>query len=263
MNNSSKTNTILLVILIVIALGILFFQVSGKTIFPKKQSIIQETTSQENKQVEVQVDTKNWKSFESKYLPISFKYNEAWGEPKEHYGDAKDKTCDQKMEWCKYQTGKSYQLSFTNYGGSPRICALSLDQGSYEFGLDCYKGNIPMEEYYKNIGENYTTPYEKPIIKTPSTNLLLSNRDALMWNGFGGGLGGRSVETRVITKIDTSFFQGLDITLPLLSYHEDVPDFNYKIDSFFQKILSNEIDDQTKRIIKEYEAFLSTIKIED
>lgn len=46
MNNSSKTNTVLLVILIVIALGILFFQVSGKTIFPKKQKVVKETNQQ-------------------------------------------------------------------------------------------------------------------------------------------------------------------------------------------------------------------------
>ncbi len=58
MNNSSKTNTILLVILIVIALGILFFQVSRKTIFPQKQSGVEGTdqrqVAQNTKQNQVQ-----------------------------------------------------------------------------------------------------------------------------------------------------------------------------------------------------------------
>jgi hypothetical protein len=54
MNNSSKTNTILLVILIIIALGIVFLQVSGKAIFSQKQSVIEETNQQQVPQNQVQ-----------------------------------------------------------------------------------------------------------------------------------------------------------------------------------------------------------------
>ncbi len=54
MNNSSKTNTILLVILIIIALGIVFLQVSGKTIFPQKQNVVEEINEQKLPQNQVQ-----------------------------------------------------------------------------------------------------------------------------------------------------------------------------------------------------------------
>jgi cell division protein FtsL len=53
MNNQPKLNTILLVILIVIALGVVFLQVSGKTIFPKKQNV-EETTQQQVTQNPIQ-----------------------------------------------------------------------------------------------------------------------------------------------------------------------------------------------------------------
>ncbi len=264
MNNSSKTNTVLLVILIVIALGIVFLQVSRKMLFSQRQNIPKETMNSEyvpgtHQEVDQNNNTQNWKTFESKYIPLSFKYKESWGEPIERYFNTQDKTCDPNLGWCAPATGKDYSLIFSKQKLSPSLCLLSLDYSRWEGGATCYKGDMSLDEYYKpfiQFSDN-VTQLEASMIDT---------HEARKFSYYNVGLGGGVFEKRVYTQINTPDFKGFDISLPFMFFgDEDPPSFDKAL-VFFKKYKTlgeAALDQETKNNQKDFETFVASIKIND
>lgn len=267
MNNSAKTNTVLLIILIVIALGIVFLQVSRKMLFSQRQNIPKETMNSEyvpgtHQEVDQNNNTQNWKTFESKYIPLSFKYKESWGEPQEYYSDAKDKTCDESLEWCKAQQGKQYFLTFEKEKKdnlSPTICAQSPDFSMYEYGNFCYKGDTDIEEFYRTISSI------SPDSVVNFTNTSVGAYNAGMFVMFNSGYGGGNVEKRVLSKIEDKNFKGIDISLPMMSFIDE-PWSVSKSEGFFKKykILGDkDLVPELKQLVEEYDFFIKSIQIND
>lgn len=274
MNNSSRTKTILLAILIIVGLGILYFQVSGKMIFPKKENIQEEVAPQESKKAEEvsiekideQGNIQKWKAFESKYLPISFTYKESWGEPKETYLD-KDNCEPQKSEGCKEikkTKVKKYNLVFPNTPNSPKVCAIRFDTNGFDNVLSwCYQGNIPEVGFFQRFNELAETI-------TDMSSLTLSNHLASTFFYSTSAYETDIIEKKIFTRIDNSNFKAIDISLPYYSVSrkdvyqpKDLADLENKRIDAVKNIKNNTLNQEMKNLEKDFNFFIESIKIND